>query len=187
VTTGRLTLLGGSLLTAVALAQVTAGATTPPPPRSAAEVVNRIWSFDIDGDDRISSEELPERMHSLLARADRNGDGFLNEDEVSTLVRDVQAPNGSSLGPARNKTITLADVVSDLRLPQPKHDLALAMVKNYAVPRNINNPESLGVYELLGRLRELLDAEEYENFAAAAARVPGNRNFGGVVGGISVR
>ena len=158
-------------------------------PGSDAEVLNRLWSFDLDGDDRISSEELPERMQPLMARADQNADGFLNEAELTTMVRLASTTTGAGRFFVRAKAFTLADVVSDLRLPQPKHDAALAMVKNYSVPRNVNNPQSLGEYELLGRLRELLDDEEYENFAAAAARAgrPGRSIVGGVVSGISAR
>jgi hypothetical protein len=139
-------------------------------------VLDRLWSLDLDADDRLSGEELPERMLPLLKRADHDTDGFLNADEIAALVKDAQGPRPSNPG-FRIKAVSLADVVSDLRLPPSKRERALAMVKNYAVPRNVNNPDSLGEYELVGRLRELLDDEEYENFLAAAARTKNRAQF----------
>lgn len=136
-----------------------------------ADVLNRLWSFDVDGDDRLSRDELPERMQALLTRADQDGDGVLNSDEVVKAVKEALTADHNDSGSITIKTIALASVVSDLRLPQPKRERALALVKNYAIPPELNNPRSLAEYDLLGRLRELLDAEEYENFSAAATRM----------------
>jgi hypothetical protein len=133
-------------------------------------VLNRLRSFDRDGDDRLSSEELPERMQSLMKRADQNADGFLNAEEIVKVVKASTADQINS-GSFRSKTATLADVVNDLKLPQPKHDRAIALAKNYAVPWDVNSPHSLAEFDLVSRLRELMDTEEYENFVAAARRI----------------
>jgi len=150
---------------------------TPPPlvaPAlrfSAGDVVNRILSFDADDDQRVTSDELPERMHDLFGQGDRDGDGVLTADEVEALV-DVTPPDPRTRAfSLQGKPFGLADVVSDLKLPQPKHEAAMALVNAHRIPRNVNDPASLDTQMLHARMREVLDAEEYENFVAAAARV----------------
>ena len=140
---------------------------------SSASVVSRILSFDADRDGRVAKEELPERMQGLAERADQDGDGALSTPEVETLLRETSTEPRRFTVSFRPHAFGLADVVSDLRLPQPKHDLALALVKAYPVPRNVNAAAS----ELYARMRELLDDEEYENFVAAAARATGGRRI----------
>ena len=44
------------------------------PARSPAAVIERLVSFDVNADDRVSRDELPERMQGLVARGDRNAD-----------------------------------------------------------------------------------------------------------------
>ena len=105
-----------------------------------ADVVNRILAFDRNGDDRIAKDELPERMQTLIERADLNGDGVLVAQEVERLVDLTASTARANPLSVRSKSVGMADVVSDLRLPQPKHDLAMALAKNYAVPRNVKQP-----------------------------------------------
>ena len=140
------------------------------------DVVNRILSIDIDGDDRIARHELPERMQGLVDRGDLNGDGFLMAQEIERLIElaslSSPQPNVFSL---RKKPAGLSDVISDLRLPQTKHDSAMALVRNHTVPRNVNNPASIDEAQLYERMRELLDDEEFENFTAAARRLKSAR------------
>lgn len=150
---------------------------------SATAVVNRILSFDTDGDDRVTGHELPERMQSVVGRADQDGDRFLTAHEIEQFVRDAPAGLRTDTFSFRVQPLGLADVVHDLRLPAPKHERALALVTGITVPRNVNDPRRV---ELYARMRELLDDEEYENFVAAAARVrssavvfPGGGAFSG--------
>ena len=152
-------------------------------PFSAGDVVNRILSFDADDDDRVTRDELPERMQGLVGRGDHDGDGFLNAQEVEALVDHTSPDLRRRVFSLQGKPFGLADVVSDLKLPQPTHDLAMALVKALGAPRNVNDPASIDLPTLHARMRELLDAEEYENFVAAAARV-NNRT---IVRGITVR
>ena len=171
-------------------AQTSGAVRTPPPlvararPFSAGDVVNRILSFDADDDQRVTRDELPERMQGLVERGDRDGDGVLTAQEVETLVvgqtsDDLRTRRISG----QTKPFGLADVVSDLKLPQPKHDLAMALVKAHSVPRNVNDPASIDRDTLHARMRELLDDEEYEDFVAAAARISAGR-VGAIVRGI---
>ena len=145
--------------------------------RNPSAVVDRILSFDANGDDRIARDELPERMEGLVIRGDNNQDGFLTSDEVVALVDTrptVTRPPFIVRGPE-----SLADVIGDLKLPPPTHNRALAIVKG---PRNVHDPASV---DLDTEMRELLDDEDYENFVAAVARLRRTpRVIGGTVGGV---
>jgi hypothetical protein len=88
-----------ALAAAPAVAQI-AGAPSPPPrgsivlagtsvaPGASVEViVTRLLSFDRNGDGRLTLDELPERMESVLARGDINRDGALDAGEIRRLAR----------------------------------------------------------------------------------------------------
>ena len=147
-----------------------------------ANIGTRIWSYDVDGDDRVASAELPERMQSVMERGDADRDGYLTTEEVDRLVSlaasGAPRPQGFSMA---NKRLSFAEVVGDLRLPQPKHEMAMKIATSYSVPRNINSSESLDLREVYDRMRRLLDDEEYENFVAAAARHGSGAPTGNVV------
>ena len=125
-------------------------------------VVKRILALDMNGDTYVGRNELPERMQGLM-RGDRNGDGLLAANEVKELVKRAAASRPRLPPPPfrRGRSTTLVDVVRDQKLPQPKHDFAMALVKNPVVAAST---------DLYVRLGEVLDREEYENFQAAARR-----------------
>ena len=56
-----------------------------------AAVVDRLLSFDADGDERVTAAELPERMQSVLLRLDHDGDSFLTAEEIQTGVKQAVA------------------------------------------------------------------------------------------------
>jgi len=153
--------------------------------RSPKAVLERVLSFDANGDQRISREELPERMQGLIARGDKNADAALDSEEIRALMnaeppsRRVVFPSPSSEG--------LVDIVHDLKLPPAKHQQALAIVAAHKMPRNFNDPASA---DLSRQMRAVLDDEEYENFVAAATRLSRSPQVrfrtgtGGVVGGV---
>jgi hypothetical protein len=133
-----------------------------------AQVVERVLSFDADGDSRIVADELPERMQDLIGRADENKDGYLTSDEIRRMVSTARSfPGNVTIGSHDG----LTGVVNDLRLPQPRHDQALSIVKGYTVPRIVNNPNSVEMKDVHAKMRALLDDQEYESFAAAADRL----------------
>jgi hypothetical protein len=81
----------------------------------------------------------------------------------------------------------LPGVISDLKLEPGKHRRALDLVSAHKLPANVEEPEDSALYK---ELKAVLDAEEYENFVAAAARLsrgPQSRIIGGTVGGVGVR
>lgn len=156
----------------------------PPMPNGLnhTSVVDRIWSFDANGDKRIARDELPERMEGKVSLGDKNQDGFLTRDEVIALVN-PRSPARRILRSSTRGAASLADVIADLKLPPALHDRAVEIVKEHTVLRPINDPAS---DEVNARMRELLDDEDYENFVAAAARLRNTSRVvvGGIVGGV---
>ena len=52
--------------------------------------VERVMSFDANGDGKVSKEEMPERMQErLLQRADTSGDGAIDKEEISKFVEQM--------------------------------------------------------------------------------------------------
>ena len=148
--------------------------------RNPVAVLDRILSFDANGDNRIARDELPERMENLVSRGDRNDDGFLAPEEIIPLI-DLQAsapqrpPNVRVRG-----SMTLADIITDLKLPPATHSRALAIVTG---PRSVDNPAS---DDFKTEIKDLLDGEDFENYAAAAARRRSTpRIIGGNIGGVA--
>ena len=155
------------------------------PGRSPAAVIERLLSFDVNADDRLSRDELPERMQGLVARGDRNADAALDSDEIRALV---SAPSSEpTRGPFRSQSSEgLPGVIRDLKLSPEKHPRALVIVGAQKPPRTVDDPARSA---LLGEMKALLDDQEYENFLAAATRLSRSadirfRTVGGVVGGV---
>lgn len=59
----------------------------PSGPDASVELIERMFAFDKDKDGKLTAEELPERMKSLIERADTNKDGFLDRQEVTAQAR----------------------------------------------------------------------------------------------------
>jgi cytochrome c peroxidase len=143
----------------------------PPAPRARKHPVSeRLMSFDLDSDGRISRHELPERMQGLVARGDTNADAALDSTEILSLLYAVASPRVRvSLRPRRSDS--LPGVIEDLKLAPAKHSAALSIVG--ARKWHPSVPDAIG-RDVYGQMRALLDDEEYENFVAAAARLPRN-------------
>jgi hypothetical protein len=142
----------------------------PPAPGAKARptVIERLISFDRNADRRLSREELPERMQALIARGDKNKDDALNVGEMRALM--MAAPSaavhaGIQSNPPRNEAFDgLQGVISDLMLAPERHALAFAIVSRPDL-------SDIHIKATHPEMRELLDDEEYGNFAAGAARV----------------
>ena len=50
------------------------------------EIERRFHRIDVNRDDRIAPDELPDRWQSLVKRGDKNGDGALSAQEWSELM-----------------------------------------------------------------------------------------------------
>ena len=106
----------------------------------------------------------------LVRLHDQNGDNGLVRDEVQKAIdRAVLPVRATSILPVPVKNVTMADVIRDLRLPRAKRDRALALTRNR--PAWLINRKPKTIDEISARLRHVLDAEEYDNFVAAAARI----------------
>ena len=154
--------------------------------RSPAAVIDRLLSFDVNADKRISADELPERMQELVARGDKNADAALDSDEIGALV------NAASFDRSRQSfrpqlSEGLPGVIKDLKLPPSKHERALGIVGDRRPPHDVNDPASRPLFE---QMKALLDDEEYENFVAAATRLSRTdirfRTVGGVVSALKI-
>ena len=135
------------------------------------DVVERIMSFDRNGDNRIVRTELPERMAPLFDRGDADADGVLILTEVILLVDRQSATTPTESFAVRTKAISIADVISDLRLEKPTHEAVMEILKNYPAVRYVNNSRQVGQLDVNTYLRGVLSDEEFENYEAAAARM----------------
>jgi hypothetical protein len=63
-------------------------------PLSVDDVVARLMAFDKNKDGKLTKDELPERMHHLIALGDTNKDGALDKDEIKKLVTTRAAAPG---------------------------------------------------------------------------------------------
>jgi Ca2+-binding EF-hand superfamily protein len=76
-----------------------------PAEADAGAMVERMMQMDKDGDGKLSKEELPDRLQSMLARGDRNEDSVLDKDEISAIARERSGggrpgePGGEGAGP----------------------------------------------------------------------------------------
>jgi hypothetical protein len=140
----------------------------PPPPGTATSplaVRERLLSFDADKDLRLSRDELPERMQGLIARGDKNGNGALDFDEIHALILSA-ASERTRVAFRPQPSEGLLGVISDLKLSPAKHERALVILRRLAP--DVSRPAAEDFYKAM---KLLLDDEEYENFAAAAARL----------------
>ena len=68
------------------------------------QFVERIMSFDKDGDGKVTKEELPGGAQRLLERGDTNGDGALDREELQKLSEEFgQRRGGPGRGPKRGR------------------------------------------------------------------------------------
>jgi hypothetical protein len=203
--------LASALLAALVL--VGAAVAQPPdqkqePPRglvqpariSVDDIVERIMSFDKNKDGKVTKDELPERMHDLIARGDTNKDGALDRDEIKKLASTPGGfgPGGGAVafggkigfrvGPGPGAPVGqfrvgpglggIEGAVDDLKLSGKKKDQAEAAVK--AHQENVRKLMDQARAELLQRMKEVLSEEEFKDFKAALDRQPsfiGDRVF----------
>ncbi|KKI18792.1 MULTISPECIES: hypothetical protein [unclassified Sphingomonas] len=53
-----------------------------------SEIERRFHDNDVNRDDKITPDELPERLRPMIARGDKNGDGALSAEEWGDLLLD---------------------------------------------------------------------------------------------------
>lgn len=65
---------------------------------NAEAMVERLMASDANKDGKLSKEELPERLQSMMARGDRNEDGSLDKEEIMAIARERAAQGGGAGG-----------------------------------------------------------------------------------------
>ena len=65
---------------------------------SAAQMVERLMAMDANKDGKLSKEELPERMQSMMTRGDKNEDGVLDKEEIMASARERSGGGGPGFG-----------------------------------------------------------------------------------------
>jgi hypothetical protein len=169
-----------------------------PAPISVDDIVERIMAFDKSKKGKVTKDDLPERMHHLIELGDTNKDGALDRDEVKKLATKLATAPGGGGGP-RAITVDRVDarfgpgpgapggfgvgvgfrsgpgavegVVDDLKLSGQKKDQAVAAAK--AHEENVRKLMDQARAELLQKMKEILSAEEFEDFKAALDRPRG--------------
>lgn len=69
------------------------------PPNRGAEMLKRL---DKNGDGKIATDELPEKLQPRLAKLDANGDGFIDEAELKSIKDRMEGAKGEK-GPDGNR------------------------------------------------------------------------------------
>ena len=151
--------------------------------RSPLAVIDRLLSFDANKDHRITRDELPERMQALIARSDKNADGALDVDEIRAAVN-AASSDRTRVAVRFQPSDGLPGVISDLKLSPAKREQALAILSAHKLTPNGTAPVGGDLYKAM---RLVLDDEEYENFAAAAARLSRTAQIRMGIGGGIVR
>lgn len=67
-------------------------------------MVDQFQSHDDDGDGIVTAEEFGERFDGIVARADRNGDGVLNADDMRRAEGRRDGRRGGPRGDAETET-----------------------------------------------------------------------------------
>jgi Spy/CpxP family protein refolding chaperone len=159
---------------------------------TADQIVERIMSFDRNGDGKITKDELPERMQDLIARGDTNKDGALDKDEIKKLAadpaRDRSFPGFAGRGIAGGGFFAgtgggfggvagfgpggVERALADLKLSdKQKEEKAEAVVK--ANQEKVRKLLEESRADLLKQMKDVLSEEEFLKFKEAVERRPG--------------
>lgn len=160
---------------------------------SADEIVERIMSFDKNKDGKVTKDELPERMQDLITKGDTNKDGALDKEEIKKLAADLSRdqsfrgfdgrdgpggdfrrapfgrggpPGGFPPGGGLQQR-----ALDELKLSDSKRDRAEAAVR--ADRENVRKLTDLARSDLLLKMKEVLNAEEFKRIKAATDRPSG--------------
>ncbi len=66
---------------------------------NANEMVTRLMAMDANKDGKLSKDEIPERLQSMMSRGDKNEDGALDKEEIMAVARERAGSPGGQGGP----------------------------------------------------------------------------------------
>jgi hypothetical protein len=162
---------------------------------TADQIVERILSFDKNGDGKITLDELPERMQHLIALGDTNKDGALDRDEIRKLATTLEAfvgfagggppdgkkgdgPKGFKGGGPKGAGGEALRALDDLNITGKTRDRADRVVKGYQ--DKLKKFDELSRAELVLQMKDVLSPEDHRAFKDAVDRPPpGPPGFGG--------
>jgi Spy/CpxP family protein refolding chaperone len=171
---------------------------------TADQMVERLMSFDKNGDGKITKDELPERMQFLIELGDTNKDGALDKEEIKKLAARFEreglptgfggpgAPGGRGpggrgsgfpggpggdgfRGPGGTRFAERA--LDGLNLTGQKKEKAEAVIKTHE--ENVRKLLDLAKSDLLQKMKGVLSEQELKNFEAALERPAGPFGPGG--------
>jgi hypothetical protein len=142
-------------------------------------VVARLMSFDQNHDGRVTRAELPERMQTLLMRADASKDESLDAEEVLRLAQRppivVTAQRGFEPGHYGfgedndffDSRLHIDSAIEDLRLASSTREKALGIGHAFA-----DTVKTHAMAEFLTSAEAVLTPEQFTSFKAAIERDP---------------
>jgi hypothetical protein len=162
---------------------------------TAAQIVERIMSYDKNNDGKVTVDELPERMQHLVAMGDINKDGALDREEVRKLAETLEAfvnltgggaqgggfgggfkgDKGGPKGDKGGKGAEVRKALDDLDLQGATRDKADKFVRTYQ--DKLKKFEETTRAELLVQMKDVLNDADYRAFKAAIDR-PGPKGKG---------
>jgi hypothetical protein len=159
---------------------------------SVDDMVEHLMSFDKNKDGKLTKDELPERMHDLIAKGDTNKDGALDKEEIKKLAADLAkdrpllagglgggfppGPGGRGGFGNRGSAATMLPAraveraLEDLKLSGAAKEKANAAVKAYR--ERLRQLTELARTDLLLTMTDLLNEAEFKKFKAAVDRQP---------------
>lgn len=145
------------------------------------DLVSRVLAFAKSGSGRVMKDDLPERMQSLVAEGDRNGDQALDRAELELMATDrptATAGRRGGRGGGGNAGLAaptpplpaaaISRAVDSLNLTGTAKESAAALVRTEQ--ETVQRLTAMARSDLLLRVHGVLDETELKNFTALVDR-----------------
>jgi len=177
---------------------------------TADQIVDRIMTFDKNGDGKITADMLPERMQHLVALGDVNRDGVLDKDEVRKLATTLESftnlvslngpggpgdgkgkgfgPKGPKGGPLKGAVKGATEVqrtIDELNLVGGTRDKADRLFRDYQ--EKVRRTEEIARADLVVAMKDVLTDGDYRTFKSAVDFQTGPPPFGPKGGDVNDR
>jgi len=148
------------------------------PQATPEDVVARLMWFDRNYDGQIARAELPERLHDMLTRGDKDKNQTLDATEVRQLAAKPVSRQASARGLETGQygfgdsfgldsRLHIEGAIDDLRLAQNDRDEAVAIARRFQDAR-----DQQAKSELLNTMGQMLTGGALEDFKANLERQP---------------